>query len=241
MPNIKRVVVVEDEQIIAMQLNVLLGDLGYDTFTSFSTFDSVVSFLRANKVDLVIIDIQLNEQKDGIDIASYINKTCKTPFIFLTSLSNKETLERVKKVSPYAYLLKPFTKEDLYTSIELALHNHEIRKNGIEEHVFSKDSFFVKANKRYRKIYYKDVLYAQSDHIYVKLFTKDGSKYLIRSTMAELDIGLPENFIQVHRSYICNLNFISVVNSDSVEVMNELIPVSKKYNKHLLNTLNYKK
>lgn len=82
-----------------------------------------MEIIPRQKPDILLLDIQLSGNKDGIDVAEKVNKDFNIPFIFLTANSDVATVERAKNVSPHAYLVKPFRKNELFTSIELCLHN----------------------------------------------------------------------------------------------------------------------
>ena len=85
--------------------------------------------LKANTPDAVILDINLDSEKDGIQIADFINKNYQLPFIFLTSYADRETLERAKAVEPWGYIVKPFNEKTLQASLEMAISNFANRSN----------------------------------------------------------------------------------------------------------------
>ena len=121
----KKILVVDDEVIIADDLCATLNNLGYDTPEPALSYAQAVDFLSTASVDLVILDINLGGKKSGIDVAEYIRQNCDTPFIFLSSHSDSKTLELAKNTMPYAYLVKPFVAADVMTSIEIAFNNQK--------------------------------------------------------------------------------------------------------------------
>src|ERR1700733_4741535 len=116
--------IVEDEMLIAERIKTILDSLGYEVAGPCGTYTDALQMLGNEKPDLVLLDIRLSGAKDGIDVATEIREKFDIPFIFLTANSDAATLERAKKVNPPAYLVKPFTKDDLFTSIEIAFHNY---------------------------------------------------------------------------------------------------------------------
>lgn len=118
-----KILVVEDEIIIADNICDTLTDLGYETLEPAINFTEAVELIESESPDIAILDIQLSGQKTGIDLARKINEDYNFPFIFLTSNSDTVTLNEAKKLMPPAFLVKPFSKEELYTSIEIALYN----------------------------------------------------------------------------------------------------------------------
>ena len=120
MPALK-IGIVEDEIVIAESLAATLSHLGYHVLEPVNNYIEAVSMLTKHKPDLLIIDIMLNDDRDGIDLAERINKEFHIPFIFLTANADTATVGRAKKTQPSSYLMKPFTKTSLYSSIEVAM------------------------------------------------------------------------------------------------------------------------
>lgn len=124
-----KVLIVEDEPVIAESIAMYLND--HDFEISGIAYDSEEAFdqLKTHTPDAVILDINLDSEQDGIDIASYINESLEIPFLFLTSYSDKATLDRAKTVKPSGYIVKPFNERTLQASLEIALSNHAAENN----------------------------------------------------------------------------------------------------------------
>ena len=124
-----RVLIVEDEPAIAEHIAAYLDN--NDFSVSGIAYDSADALeeLRINTPDVVILDINLSEEKDGIDIAVLINEQYQLPFLFLTAHSDKQTLNRAKSVNPSGYIVKPFNERTLQATVEIALTNHADRVN----------------------------------------------------------------------------------------------------------------
>lgn len=120
----KRILVVEDEVIIADDLCNTLNKLGYETLEPALTYREAITRFDEEPVDMVILDINLGGKKTGMDVANHIRKSSNTPFIYLTSFSDTRTLELAKVTMPYAYLVKPFEPADVLTTLEIAFNNH---------------------------------------------------------------------------------------------------------------------
>jgi DNA-binding NarL/FixJ family response regulator len=121
-----KVGIVEDEIIIAETISLVLKKLGYLPTKPAYSYESAISMLESEKPDIVLLDINLNDELDGVDLAHYININYSLPIIFLTANSDRNTIERSKQTRPNAFLVKPFSSEDLFSSIEIALFNHEM-------------------------------------------------------------------------------------------------------------------
>src|SRR5919202_6006521 len=115
--------IVEDELVIARTVLSTLDDLGYSHCGPAINYTEAMEMLEQNKPDLLLLDILLSGKKDGVDVAQKLNELYHLPFIFLTANSDGETIDRAKKVKPHAYIVKPFTKEELYAAIEIAFSN----------------------------------------------------------------------------------------------------------------------
>jgi diguanylate cyclase (GGDEF)-like protein/PAS domain S-box-containing protein len=120
------IVIVEDEPTIAELLQLTLVDLGYSVGGIAETGADAVELVAATTPDLVLMDIQLNGQMDGIDAAERILEEHKIPLIFLTAFSDPLTIARARNVSPYGYVVKPFQIGELHAAIETTLHRAEL-------------------------------------------------------------------------------------------------------------------
>src|SRR3984885_8608429 len=115
--------IVEDELVIARTILSTLDELGYSHCGPAINYTEAMEMLEHQRPDLLLLDIQLAGKKDGIDVAQKLNELYQVPFIFLTANSDAETIDRAKKVRPHAYIVKPFTKEELFAAIEIAFSN----------------------------------------------------------------------------------------------------------------------
>ena len=116
-----KILVVEDESIVAKDIQGTLIKLGYDVPATASSAVLAYERLKEIKPDLVFLDIKLKGEEDGIDIAEHIQKNYHIPVIFLTSYVDQVTLDRAKVTEPYGYIVKPFNETDLKTTVEMAL------------------------------------------------------------------------------------------------------------------------
>jgi len=124
-----RVLIVENEVIIAEDLCDILRTLNYKVFEPAFDYYSAIEALQSNQIDIVILDIQLGGKKTGMDVANYIRENLDIPFIYLSSHSDQKTLELAKSTMPYAYLVKPFDSADVLTALEIALNNYSRYSN----------------------------------------------------------------------------------------------------------------
>jgi len=207
-----KILIVEDNVIIADDMQSMLEEIGYEI------------------VDNVIV----------YDI----------PFIFVTSNSDRATVENAKTVKPNGYLVKPFEQQDLYTSIEIALSNFTYGTSGVEKkepvsddnvamsNSVLKDSIFVKKQHLYYRIQFGDIQFIKADNVYLEVNTVD-KKFLVRSPLKDYLEKLPKNkFYRAHKSYIVNVDHIDAINSKDIMINNNLIPISKDFKEFIISAMN---
>lgn len=124
--NNERILIVEDEKIIAIDLQRRLERFGYTIVGMAGEGETAVSMALELNPDVILMDIMLAGKMDGIEAARSIKASRDIPFIFLTAFTDEKTLERAKEVEPYGYILKPFKERELYTTIDIALYKHAI-------------------------------------------------------------------------------------------------------------------
>lgn len=124
----KRILIIEDEAVIAMEIEAALRQLGYQVAGRAANGDKALDLLASSKPDLVLLDIQIQGTTSGIDLARVIRKKYDFPFVFLTAFSDQATLNELRDTLPYGYIVKPFNDNDLYRSIELALDKFEAER-----------------------------------------------------------------------------------------------------------------
>jgi len=116
------IIVVEDESIVAKDIQNNLKKLGYNVPATASNAESALAKIEEIRPDLVFLDIKLKGDIDGIEIASKVKEKYNIPVIFLTSYVDKSTLDRAKVTEPYGYIVKPFNESDLQSTVEMALY-----------------------------------------------------------------------------------------------------------------------
>ncbi|MEO1435533.1 MAG: response regulator transcription factor [Bacteroidota bacterium] len=133
-----RILVVEDEPLIARDIAEFLEEEGYSVLAICYTVQSALDQLSIEAPDFCILDVNLGKGPDGISFAEYLQEKHQIPFLFLTSYTDRHTLERAKKTMPLGYISKPIQFPSLRSSIEIALHNFSNKK---EPKAFSPEVF----------------------------------------------------------------------------------------------------
>jgi len=126
--NSSRILVVEDESIVALDIRSRLDSLGYELVGLATTGEQAVAAAEKTHPDLILMDIKLKGEMDGIEAADQILSCLDIPIIFLTAFADELTLERAKITEPFGYILKPFDERELSTNIQMALYKHQMQK-----------------------------------------------------------------------------------------------------------------
>lgn len=226
--------VVEDEMIIAASIVSTLKKLNYAVASSASNYQEAIEMIEKEQPQLLLLDINLGGRKDGIDVAEYVRKHHQFPIIFLTANSDTATVQRAKTVKPNAYLLKPFTKDDLYSAIEIAFSNFQ----GSNDSIIKKESIILKTGYDYINLKFIDIVFMESNDNYVSVHLATGKPSIIRSTLSEMVHKLPSSsFTRISRSVIINHSFIKKIETDQITVSETTFSVTAKSKQELLDKL----
>jgi len=119
--NTQKVLIVEDEKIIALDLEDSIKGLGFDVTKSVKNYDEAILSVKEDEPDIILMDINLKNSKDGIEIALEIQKEKNIPIIYLTAFCDDKTINRAIQTNPVGYLIKPFKIDELKSTITLGL------------------------------------------------------------------------------------------------------------------------
>ena len=121
----RKILIVEDEKVVALDLKRRLTKLGYSVIGTASNADKVIELLKDSLPDVILMDIHIQGDKDGIELAEIINAHYSIPIIYLTAYSEEATLDRARSTRPYGYLLKPFSERELHVAIQVSMERFE--------------------------------------------------------------------------------------------------------------------
>jgi len=239
-----KIFIVEDEMIIAANISLQLSNLGYEVTGIAVRGEEAMLHIKENKPDIILMDIQLKGNLDGIETVQLIQKEYEIPIIYLTASVDNVHFNRAKATKPYAFISKPFKKLDLQRAIELTVsrmmkNNSQKESNDdkcVSPFVLS-DCIFVKRNEKMVKIFIKDIYYIEAERNYCRIFSKERECLLVM-TLKDIDEKLPpEHFVRIHRSYVVNLSHVDEVAGSHVVITKKAIPLSKSLRGELLNRL----
>jgi DNA-binding response OmpR family regulator len=122
-----RALIVEDEALIAEELRERLSRLGFSVIATVDSADESVAIATRERPDLVLMDIRLKGEKDGVQAAKEIRQQVDVPIVYLTAYSDRPTVDRIKETEHDGFILKPFLRRELQATIEVAMRRHAIR------------------------------------------------------------------------------------------------------------------
>ena len=227
--------IVEDEMIISETIAMALEKLGYEISGVVGTYKEAIAMIENTSPDLVVMDINLGTKKDGIDLASEVKGRFGTPVIFLTANSDPATVNRAKDIHPLAFLVKPFSQNDLFSAIEIGWNNYNKNLNI----VLDKPKYIIlKVGRIFEKINIESILYLKNDQNYMDVFLHSGKKVSVRYSTADILKLLPENqFVKINRAYIVNVKQVSKIDTKYLHIDQLTIPISKEVRKTLIQKM----
>lgn len=239
-----RVLIVEDEPIIAADLADRLSDMGYEVVQECSSGSEVLAFFQNEEADLVLMDINIDGPMDGIETAQKLLEIRSLPLIYLTSNTDESTFARAKSTAPAAFLTKPFRGKDLKHAIELAITRSaskpvlESPATELSDTNLFKDRLFIKVKDRMIRIFLSEILWLEADDYYCKLVTQE-KEFLITQPlkqMGEFLAAVPE-FMRIHRSFMVNLSHVEEIGDGFVSIQKKQIPLNKSSKEELTTRL----
>ena len=242
-PKKQKILIVEDEMIMAADISMHLSDFGYDVIGILTTGEDAISTIEVNRPDLILMDIILAGEMDGIETALHIKNTSNVPIIFLTSNSDDATFQRAIEAQPYAFIAKPFQVAELSRGLKIAFQhiaNEQQEETKDNDQVTSlNDRLFIRQKNTMVKVFIKDIVYLEADRNYCNIHTAE-KQYLASVPMKNIEDELPaKKFIRTHRSYVVNVDKIEAIgeNKEYLILKNKPIPISRRSKDEVLKFL----
>ncbi len=252
-----KILIIEDEVLVAQDLTNLLTDWGYLVVDCCKTGEEAIESFKQYEPDLVLADIQLKGVIDGVETVRQINEIKRIPIIFITAQADHQTVVRAKLTAPAAYLLKPFNERNLNISLEIALNNFyqsvpeigkasEIEKSNVSANdvklvadvILRKENMiFIKQNYRFVKFMIDDLVYMESDKNYTNVVFKQ-QKIALRLPLQTVieKFANCDSVIRVHRSFVINLTHVEEFSENEIILpKNKLIPLTAAYKEDFLS------
>lgn len=237
-----RILIVEDDMIIAANISLQLTNLGYEVTGIETKGEEAIHHALETKPDIILMDIQLKGKVTGIDVAHAIHKFLDIPLIFLTANEDDATFQKAKETHPFAFISKPFSKQNLERTI--ALVEERIKKNPADISSMDtsveaqEDRIFIRSQNKLIKVMLDEILWVEAERNYCKIITTQQS-YTIVSPLNKLCEKIDQKrFVRIHRSFMVNFSKLEAVADSHVEFKDKLIPIGKQYKDELYKLMN---
>jgi len=181
-----KILIVEDETIVALDTKSTLLKLGYEVTDMVTNYDDTITSVRENTPSLILMDINLENSKDGIDTAKKIKEIKNIPIIYLTAFADEETINRAIQTDPVAYLMKPFNRNELKSAIMLAIYktkNSSIKEEDLSSKIKLSSHYYYQ--KEPFKIFYKskEISLTQKERMLMEILIKANGEIVPFSTI----------------------------------------------------------
>lgn len=239
-----KLLVVEDDMIIAAKISMLLTKLGYEVTGIVPRGDEALQHVLETPPDIVLLDINLKGLPDGIATAHALHEIAEIPIIYVTANTDEATFNRAKATRPYAFIGKPIKNIDLQRAIELTIsrmadEHRQASEPGPADHepFVLNDRIFVRHKDRMVKLVIDDILYIEADRNYCHIYTAT-SEYVLTTTLKTMEEKLPTRyFLRIHRSFLINLRQVDEVAENHVVINQKTVPLSHLLRDELLKRL----
>lgn len=236
-----RILIVEDDMIIAANISLQLSKLGYEVTGIETKAAEAIHHALETKPDLILMDIQLKGKSTGIEAAHAIHKILDIPIIYLTANEDDATFLKAKETHPFAFISKPFSNQNLERTIALVEERiKEGRANLSTDDTLvdtQEDRIFIRNQNKLIKVMLDDILWVEAERNYCKINTSDQA-YLIVSSLNKLCEKMDQKqFVRIHRSFMINFSKIEVVTESSVELKGKILPIGKQYKEDLFRLM----
>lgn len=236
-----KILAVEDDELYADTLRMVIDQIGYELIDVVSEPQEALRILKAVQPDVLLMDIDLGEE-NGIELVKKINEIKDVPVIYVSSYKDKTIIGQAMATQPDGYVTKPYEAAQLQAAIEVAVARNQKQNfpfNPIQSQQISQKAIFVKEGNTLVKLLLKDIALVEAYDKYCYIYTKE-KKHLLNSQLKTLIQQLPkEIFLQVHRSYLINLDAVEKIRpqQNCLEIAGKQVPVSKSFKAALFSHL----
>lgn len=233
-----KILIVEDNLLTAEEIAYSLRDENYQITGVVSNAADAMDSIASQIPNLIVMDVELEGDIDGIELAAKIHKSHQITILYLTDKEDKRTVERAENIHHSYYMTKPFSESVLLSQVKLALNNATAP-------TYEKEYIFLKTDAnsvQKSKVLFKDIVYLKAGRAYCEVFVdngKDLNKIEVSLPLGDLLAQLnPVNFVRIHRSYAINLNHIEKLDTKDVVLNGNIsIPLGEVYKQNFLERI----
>lgn len=253
-----KVLIVEDERIVADDIADMLQDAGYAICGYAADGETASQLFLSTNPDVVLMDVQLQGSIDGISLAEQFNALRRIPIIYLTAQGDAASVARAKATQPAAYLLKPFEERGLLIALDIAISNFTsqqaaphpyadqaaavIQLSAAKERLSAEtilcmnDILFIKQNYKFVKIYRDELLYLEADGGHSYLYTAT-NKFVMRLSLSQIIERLADpQLVRIHRSYAARFSAIDTFSDTELFINGVSIPIGSAFRESFLRS-----
>ncbi len=233
------VLLVEDNLSFALEIEMLIKELNYGFAGQVDNARDAIVAIDKHTPDLVLMDIGINGQVNGIELARSLEKQ-NIPFIFITQSRDRSTFKDAQSLKPFAYLVKPFDLLTLRSTLEQAVRTiNGPQKETAAAGENDPESFYIRNNNVLNRIQYSDIYWIKSDGNYCNIHTEK-KKFVTKISLVSIMKKLEKlEFMRVHKQYIVPINRIENINlfNNLLYVGEKTIPIGRSYKSNLVKKL----
>lgn len=249
--NLSKILIVEDDMIIASDISMQLTRAGFQIIGICTSAEDALRIVEGQTPDIILMDIVLNGEMDGIQAAKILRDKYGMPVIFTTSNTDDSSFQQALDTQPYAFLAKPFRESELVRTIKIALRRKQVEPTPLDRspsssqkpkdhYSYMDDTLYIRYSGKLQKVRISDILYVEADRNYCKVQTIS-KKYLISAPLKSITTQLPSSkFTRVHRSYLVNFDQVDSISDhhEYLMVSNHQIPISRRMKENVINRIN---
>lgn len=239
-----KIFIIEDNASHLKLLKAKVNSLGYQVVGSSQTIEEVLPTIQQTLPDVALVDINIQGENHGIQLAKEIKEHTNTAVLFITSQSESQVISDAVAAAPDGYLVKPVDPADLKANIELAVFKNV--NSSTESQIQVEDEFLtVRTGEKLQLLQFKNIKYIKVDtKNYVTLLDVNDKPFVIRDSLKNV-VGsiLPQGFIRTHHSYGVNIDYILFIDEREQTVhlkTNDTIPLGKSFKKDVYEKMNIK-
>jgi DNA-binding LytR/AlgR family response regulator len=234
-----KLLILEDDMLIAESLRASLEDLGYDVYEPCNTAETAINALNSQSFDVALLDMDIKGKDIGIQVGKLISTRYHFPFIYLTAFGDNATIAAAAQAHPSGYLIKPASPSTLFAAIQNAIYNFENHETpGTMEAVMSQGVFFVKIGNKLNKINWSDVVCISSGKNYISIqINKSGfPEFPIRSSIEQainhlVPPELRDNFVRISKSHCINISHVLQLQDNTITTQMGNFELTDRYKK----------
>lgn len=234
------VLIAEDDAVIAAGLESNLTQSGFFVAGKFSRGEELVQHVEQLKPDVILMDINLAGELDGIQTAEQVRQRSGAAVIYITDYHDEETVQRAQQTSPAQYITKPYKIHDVRIAISMAFHRASLNRKEDEPTATDpgplqvmRDRIFIRENDLMQRVNLDELLWIKADGSYCEVRTTQ-RKYILAVPMGAFHDKFDHPYlVRVHRSYVVNIDKVSAMKGNELYIVgadeNETITISEKY------------